>query len=100
MHGSGIRSHMSGGAYVNGTFKEYNKDNINPRISEIYDGTAQKYGFSKVDYTDYPHKDVETLKNTRKKGLSTHCWALSLTDEPIAEKPVKVKKPRKPKLKE
>jgi hypothetical protein len=102
MHGAGIRSHMSGGSMVNGQLREYNKDFINPRITDIYDGTAQKYGFTKVDYTDYPHKSVDTLNETRKKGLPTHCWALSLTDEPVQakEKTAKVKKPRKPKLKE
>lgn len=78
MHGHGIRSMMSGGQVLNGSYIDYNKDFVNPRIKEIYDGNAEKFGFEKVDYTDYPNFSKETLKATTDKGLPTHCWKLKV----------------------
>jgi hypothetical protein len=79
MHGYGIRSMMSGGQYLNGSYVDYSKDYINPRIKEIYDGNAEKFGFKKCDYTDYPNFEKETLNKTTDKGLPTHCWKLKVS---------------------
>lgn len=78
MHGVGIRSEMSGGVVQNGKYMEYSKDFINPRIKEIYDGNAQKFGFQKCSYTDYPNYDADTLSKATSKGLPTHCWYLDI----------------------
>lgn len=78
IHGMGIRSTMSGGGTVGTIDGTYNKNHINPRIVEIYDGTAQKYGFQKCDYTDYPNYSSSTLSDTKKRDLPTYCWYLDI----------------------
>jgi hypothetical protein len=74
LHGSGVRSELSGGS-AGGM---YGKDNVNPKIIEMYDGNAQKYGFSKCDYTDYPNANPQMVKAVEKIGLQTSCWVLDV----------------------
>ena len=77
MHGSGVRSHLSG---------NHDAENLNPRLVELYDTNAKKYGFQECQYSDYPNANKETLNATKDKGFSTSCWAMDLTPKKTRKK--------------